>query len=568
MNRTVGIAVGVVFAVFASFVVVCNGFDWDLFLAFNEVDRRAWVLDRTPPLWSYQLCAGVTRVGDPQASGLSPLFLLVVLTGSFWGTKLHVIVCAAAGLYFTTRLLDLFAQCGGNDGHARRGSLTLAALFVTSNYFLWHLLLGHVNFASFYLALGIVFYTLKGYLQGLGRSDLLIGVLVTWQHYSGPFFHSMVYLLVPFFAAFGLYLAATSVPGFGLTAGLRPGARRRIAAAACFHALGLLLASYKLIAVWGYQSAFPRDASADREAIGLGQLFAYQVMPTRGPEWLIPVGFTGRFDLHEYSAFSLLPFVLLLLVLRGIVDRRRAPSGRSHPPALALGLFVSLYFAITCVLALGDFSAYAPFTLLNEKLLQNSVRIASRFGVGLTLSLALACTLLLRRLGGSALSPGVCGLLLLLQLLDIASFSWLLDPSHTRQLASLASGGRREMNELVMVQRGDVRLGHELETATASRMYPALRSGLGVINCWNPLERPSVLSDPPPGGTYRLISDRVGFPGLRCIEESHFTQNEIRIAASCPETVCLNIGSLNLRRPPPRVSFHPGHRRFCREPER
>ena len=177
-------AVGVCLLAFGAYVILCNGFDWDVFLSFSEVDRRSWALDYRAPLWSYQLCAGVNRIGDPQAFGLSPLFLVVILFGSFWGTKLALLVSAAAGMYFTTRLLALFGEPAARGTVPRAPLLTLAALFITSNFFLWHLLVGHFTFVSFFFGLGIIFYTLEGYLHGLGRKDLLIGSLVAWQHYS------------------------------------------------------------------------------------------------------------------------------------------------------------------------------------------------------------------------------------------------------------------------------------------------------------------------------------------------------------------------------------------------
>jgi len=86
-------------------VVLSNHYDWDVFYALNEVDRRSWLIDHEIPLWTYQLCAGMSRLGDPQAFGTSPLFVLVLLFGSFWGTKLWVIasmliaVCCAARLF-------------------------------------------------------------------------------------------------------------------------------------------------------------------------------------------------------------------------------------------------------------------------------------------------------------------------------------------------------------------------------------------------------------------------------------------------------------------------------------
>jgi hypothetical protein len=73
----------VLFTYFAIFITLSNQFDWDYFFTTAEVDLRAWLADHELPLWSYQFCGGVTRIGDPQAFGLSPLFLPVFLFGSY-----------------------------------------------------------------------------------------------------------------------------------------------------------------------------------------------------------------------------------------------------------------------------------------------------------------------------------------------------------------------------------------------------------------------------------------------------------------------------------------------------
>ena len=48
--------------------VFSNHYDWDAFYALAEVDYRAWWVDHELPLWSYQLCAGISRIADPFSS--------------------------------------------------------------------------------------------------------------------------------------------------------------------------------------------------------------------------------------------------------------------------------------------------------------------------------------------------------------------------------------------------------------------------------------------------------------------------------------------------------------------
>ncbi len=548
-------------------VLLSNGYDWDAFLSFNEVDRRSWVLDLRPPLWSYQLCAGVTRIGDPQAFGLSPLFLLVVLFGSFWGSKLAVIASAGAGLYFSTKLLALFAAAEEGIRVPHTAILTLATLFVMSNFFLWHLLVGHFSFVSIYFALGIIYYTLEGYLHGLDRRSFAIGTLVAWQHFSGGFFQSTAYFLVPFFLAFSVYLATAGVVEHLAARSPWRALWRRLGRAVSFQACGLLLASYKWIAVWQQQQLHPRTLDPANEVNSLTQLVAYQLLPALGPDWPIPIESEGHLDLHEYSAFSLLPIALALLAGRSILARdRRFAGGRAGRGARpALGWLVALYASLSVLLLLGNFSAHAPFTLLNATLFQNSVRVVGRYGVGLALSLAMACALMVRWLGPPALGPKVCLVLLLLSILNLSAFSWIFDVRSTLQTAFLPDEARQEMSRFVSVAEVPVEFGHELEAPRMSQMYAALRIGDGVINCYSPLPRPQI-DGWPREARVRLIDVRYGSPGRRCVAESYYTQNEIRIGASCPPAVCLNVGALNPRDPltGTGVRYLAHEQRFCR----
>ena len=67
----------------AAIICMSNQLDWDYFYTTAEADLRSLLVYGELPLWSYQFCAGVTRIGDPQALSLSPLFLFVLLAVEF-----------------------------------------------------------------------------------------------------------------------------------------------------------------------------------------------------------------------------------------------------------------------------------------------------------------------------------------------------------------------------------------------------------------------------------------------------------------------------------------------------
>ena len=94
-------------------------------------------------------------------------------------------------------------------------------------------------------------------------------------------------------------------------------------------------------------------------------------------------------------------------------------------------------------------------------------------------------------------------------------------------------------------------------------MYPTLRAGEGVINCYNPLKRPA-LSGWPPGRSHQIIDPRSGSPSEACLEESSFSQNHLSISPDCPQDVCVNVGWLNPRDRTGNLHYDPKRRRFCR----
>ena len=113
-----------------------NFYDWDMFYTYFEIDLRSWTVDKTLPLWSYQFCGGSTRIGDPQAFGLSPLFIINILFGTIIGTKLQVFFASIWGFIFFRKILLLFTHDQYLHSKYEKKILdfvTLATIF--SNYF-------------------------------------------------------------------------------------------------------------------------------------------------------------------------------------------------------------------------------------------------------------------------------------------------------------------------------------------------------------------------------------------------------------------------------------------------
>lgn len=185
---------------FGGVVVFSVDNDWDHFLSFLEAERRAWLLDLRPPVWSYQICAGVTRIGDPQSFGLSPLFLPVLVLGSFWGAKALVVICAVIGYAYLAKLLDLLDpvdEGSASTDERRTVHSSLSLFYIFGGYFFWHLHVGHLTFALMHLLFMPVYYTARGCMCGLDRMERSALLLSAFTYCTAGVYHSVVFFVVP-----------------------------------------------------------------------------------------------------------------------------------------------------------------------------------------------------------------------------------------------------------------------------------------------------------------------------------------------------------------------------------
>src|SRR5206468_11356035 len=125
---------------------LANDADWGQYFAGAAVDWIGWTTEHRPPLWSYPLCGGVTRIGDPQAFGVSPLFALVLLLGPLWGRKAIQILLVVAGYLLSRHLVRAVLESAGRPlGGEVDGDIvsSMALILTTSSYLLWRTVLGH-----------------------------------------------------------------------------------------------------------------------------------------------------------------------------------------------------------------------------------------------------------------------------------------------------------------------------------------------------------------------------------------------------------------------------------------
>ena len=547
----------VTFVSFFAFLLASTDYDWDHFLTAFEVDLRSWTLDLAPPMWSYQFCAGVTRLGDPQSFGLSPMFLPILLFGSLWGTKLFVFGIWIWGFFALERLLALIA--GMSTRSAERTASEAVMLRVTSlsflfgNYFLWHVHHGHLTFAQMVFAIVIAERFASFLAEGGGRAKILwLGFLV-FAYFSSGLYHSLIFFVLP--VSIALLLTAA---GFYLAPSLRPSRQttKRLGIALGVSALGVLLASYKLLGVAGHQAARPRTLAPISESLGLSQILGFQLLPTI--DYRLPAGLLAPspWGIWEYSSFQLNIWLLILFALPYLLRRFRKGrplSARSPSPSLRFGIvFGCALAAVAFSFSLGSESVFSLYYWLN-KALNSSVRVVGRYGIGFALaSLVVAVAFFARvprarrRFAVYAAIPAL--ILLNLNFLSFSSlrFVTFLD---FMKLERIPLG---DMNAIAVVPA---------RSSTASFMYSAVMSGAAAANCYNPINREAYVMGERNGlpefttDGYRLrfarvhpfVDEETARVQPECAAGSYFTQNRLHIHPSCKTGACFNLNDVNPR---------------------
>ncbi len=521
-----------------------HDWDWHYHRAVFEVDYRSWVLDFTAPLWSYQFCAGISRLGDAEAFGLSPLFIIPILFGSLWGTILLIVACAWSGHIFLSRIFEHIAQSftqavdGELDIYTTARSVSL--LIIASNFFLWHFKVGHITFILYYLAFGILYFTLISIKTGLNKSQFIIASLLTWSFYSAGFYHAFIFFLAPIACAAMIW----SVPAIYTAQSqktLGPLFKQALNPLG-FHLLGIVLALYKIIGVINYQQEMPRVVHNVSEKLQhFIDLFTEVLMPTINEKYLFNIQTESSWGIWEHSSFSLVVWCLLFAIAfdaRTKFKTTRELFSTHVKPATS---FMLCGLLSVFLFRLGD-TFYGPFVFLNENILNHSLRVAGRFNFGFIFFFALLFWLyLLASPGLQKIFTKVHYGLLALTLLNFATYS--LSHENLSQAIALDTNPNNKMSLLRII------------VAKENRTQ-AVRDGVALPNCFSPLQRrqnvipdvrlpPGEPKDSQKGVEFSFLDLNHPSMNKECFEESHFQQNRIHISPQCPENLCVNFNDIS-----------------------
>jgi len=335
-------------------------YDWRYFETMSELARRTVLWYHELPLWNPYSCGGEVGLANPQSLEAAPTFVLVLLFGTPWGFKLSMLVYLALGI-FGTALLAKRLDMGWT------GAVVAGTSFGLSGYMALHLSVGHINFAGVSL-LPLLLYC---FLRTVNEWRWLIwsGAVAGWiACLGGTFTPAMAgELLVMWATALAFRpLRYESRYGSQLRAGLRLYVMLLAVALAA-----LCLSAFRMLPTLEFIFDHPRPLFRRAPDMTTLKQIVFDLFAWRDFGPLAQ----RKYWSHEYTAR--MPNVILPLLVAPIaawlLREGRAREGR---PTL-IGRLVALA-TISLLLALGNFSALSPWSLLQKMPVLRDLRVPSR----------------------------------------------------------------------------------------------------------------------------------------------------------------------------------------------
>ncbi len=375
-------------------------YDWRYFEAMGEMSRRAVLFYHQAPLWNPYSCGGEVGIANPQSLDAAPTFVFVLLFGTAAGYKLALLLytfLAMLGTYLIGRRFAL-----------SQISATVSALgYGLSGYLALHFSEGHVTFWG----VSLFPLLLYSYDRALDETEWIIptGFFAAWIAVLGGTFTPPMAAELLLLWAIVAAVQRRSVAPFGLLG---------IAAVTA-----LAASAVRMFPVLEFVLDHPRPPfmrAPDRSSI---VQVAQDLLAWRdfGPV-------AGRkYWSHEYA--GKLPYAMLPLWILGL---GLAISGKLSPLLRARAARLLCLAIMGLLLAMGNFSPIAPWSLLQKLPVLRDLRVPSRHLILLILPLSLLAGVALdwlaaqwqeRKLAGSFALRGLSGLVLVACALDGISYT-------------------------------------------------------------------------------------------------------------------------------------------------
>lgn len=546
--------------------------DWDFYITGTSAEVSAWITELRPPLWSYQICGGISFIADPNRIGVSPLIIFHLLFGPILGWKILIVVLFVTGFYFCFRSCELILSAGPNGVGVPRRSIALLLSFyaVAAECYTMCLHSGIIIELLVFLNFGLAYYSLDALRGPLSRTKWLCAVVLGWVLYSGAALYTLLFFQIPLALSIGAALAIEG--GRSLYLGQRPHAAfDKAARVGLLNLCAVIPGLYKLLPVFLQNLDRPRGSKFDPQLLptGLLDVFSFHLFPQMQDGRLAVTGL----DVWQYGhwgvvapAFSVLPWAILCLLAGLVVIRSRRGRLRHADRYNALELVPTILVCISVIFGMGYFSEYSPFYLINAHLFEHSARLPLRASIAAVFGYALiAAQLLSSSRALAVIFYRFLGLPL------AAAAAWNLYGQIPR-LPFYALGWE-------IVRFSDTLSPPYFDVAETSRMnalstYPIqgwatpgfdrVRKGQAILPCYISMPYPRIPLSALINHTAELrnsaaeagkglqsqivvplIADDIGSPSPACRRNSYFTQQSLHLDPSCGKGVCLNLANIN-----------------------
>lgn len=427
--------------------------DWDEVFFWHAVARETILKFHQFPLWNpyAQLEGALVSIAYPNSPFLSPFFLMVLIFGPIYGTKLLIVLhffIGLLGMFLLAKILDLDNAC----------SYLVAFVYMLSSIFVLHIAEGHLE----WLTMAFLPWLLLSFLRSPKKPIyILAGVLflslILLEGSVDVFTVTIIFLIVFSFLLILQKRSLIPVKNIFL-----------------IFMITLFLCSIKLLPMLEYLSLYPRRvASTEFSPIGLlshifldrrqADLYAQTKGIGVNEKIEIEKGLSIDHGWHEYGAYiGIMPFILFL---GGSIAhfRRFWPLWLSGFICLLLALGNSRFFNLWVILRSLPFCAW--------------LRVPSRFILGFIISAALFAGLGLENLRRRLRQKATFITFILLAI--VAADLWLINSKILKQAFTVAPM-RNIVRSKIFVQRQDFD-SYIYQSGMRGGRYPAFLANAGVL---------------------------------------------------------------------------------------
>lgn len=345
-------------------------FDWDQHLFYYAEVLKNVVEYGQPPFWSPWYCGGNVMWQNPQVALLSPVYPLTAIAGLALAMKLNIVLHYWVGLIGMHLLLTRVVKLTFLPG-----VVYLSCVFTFAGACVQHLAVGHSVFLpAFYLPLLLFFLIRALEIHALGPALYSGGALALMIYNGGLHIVPMAILAV---AVFSAAVAAVQRSWRPLVLALLVGVSGAAYAAPKLVPVSLFVTGDR------FWDARDQPDHPDRETPAM-MLRGYVDSSQSPASRLSALQRHGWWEYGNYigtlAAFLIASSLVWLLTCPPLPDRQ-------------LGRALAVTSLVFLALSAGEFSAFAPATLLQRVPLFSSFRIPSRYTIGFVLfgTLAAGC---------------------------------------------------------------------------------------------------------------------------------------------------------------------------------